>query len=213
MKKFNFWYLTLLLPFSLGLFVALYQEKFYTLEKSIFVFLRNLAPFCDIPFTILTEMGSAVGVIAITSLIFIISAFFKNRFFDFGLPIALTAIASRVINITLKNAIGRPRPDFMVLSASEASFPSGHAMNNMALYISVLLAALLIVSAPKWRNFLKITMVALPVIIGITRIYFGVHYISDVIAGWSLGALVAIVVNYFYFKIYNKIKDKKYAKT
>lgn len=209
MKRFNFWSLLLFIPFVLGLYVALFEEKFYVLEKTVFLAFRKLAPTCDIAFTLLTELGSAVGVITITSIIFIISLFFKKRFFDFGMPIAITAIVSRVINITLKNIIDRPRPDFRILSASEASFPSGHAMNNMALYISVLLAALLIVSAPKWRTVLKITMIAMPVIIGITRIYFGVHYVSDVFAGWALGALVAIVVNLVYFKILSKVKEKR----
>ena len=82
----------------------------------------------------------------------------------------------------------------------------------MALYIAILLVALIIVSAPKWRIVLKVSLIAVPLLIGITRIYFGVHYVSDVIAGWGLGAIVAIVTHYFYFKIYYSVKEKKNAK-
>ncbi|MEE0927677.1 MAG: phosphatase PAP2 family protein [Acutalibacteraceae bacterium] len=211
MKKFNYWSLLLLLPFVFGFSVALFEDNFYTVEKAVFDFLRNLAPAFDIPFRALTELGSAVGVILVTVIIFIVSAITKKYFFTFGLPVAITAIVSRVINITIKNTFMRPRPDFKVLEASESSFPSGHSQNNMALYIAILLVALLIVTLPKWRTVLKITLIALPLIIGITRIYFGVHYISDVIAGWGLGAFVAILTNFVYFKIYYALKEKKNA--
>jgi undecaprenyl-diphosphatase len=211
-KKFNFWSLLLLLPFALGFSVAVFEKNFYDIEKTVFSLLRNLSPACDIPFRAITELGSAVGVIAVTAIIFIISAVEKKHFFTFGLPVAITAIVSRIINITIKNTFMRPRPDFRVLEASESSFPSGHSQNNMALYIAVLLVALLIVTAPKWRTILKIGLIALPVIIGITRIYFGVHYISDVVAGWSMGAFVAILTNFVYFKVYYAIKEKKNAK-
>ncbi len=212
MKKLSFWYLLLLVPFFLGLCIAFFEESFYIAEKTVFSSLRVLAPAFDIPFTVLTELGSAVGVIAITVLIFIITLITKKHFLDFGLPVAVTTIVSRVINIVLKNIIDRPRPDFKVLEASEASFPSGHAQNNMALYISILLVALLIVTSIRWRTVLKISMVALPIIIGLTRIYFGVHYLSDVIAGWGMGAFVAVFTNYIYFKIYYSLKEKKNAK-
>ena len=170
--------------------------------------LRVLAPACDIPFRVITELGSAVGVIAITSIIFIASIF-KKRFFDFGLPVAVTVIVSRIINITIKELINRPRPDFKTLAASEASFPSGHSQNNMALYIAVLLVTLLILKAPKYIKISKIVFIALPIIIGITRIYFGVHYVTDVLAGWGLGAFIAITVHCIYFYFYNKRRKIK----
>ena len=129
------------------------------------------------------------------------------------MPVAVTSLVSRIVNITAKNIIDRPRPDFKVLEASETSFPSGHAQNNMAFYIAILLVALLIVTAPKWRIVLKISLIALPVLIGITRIYFGVHYVSDVLAGWGIGVLVAAITNYVYFKIYYSVKEKKNAKS
>ena len=207
MKKFSYWYLLFLLPFIAGLTVAL-SGGFYDAEKAVFDALRVLAPSANIPFMVLTELGSAVGVICVTVLIVIISAM-KKRFFDFGLPVAITVIISRIVNITIKEIIGRERPDFKTLAASEASFPSGHSQNNMALYIAILLVALLIVALPKWRITLKITLIALPIIIGITRIYFGVHYISDVVAGWGLGVLVAVVCHCVYFYFYKKILAKR----
>ena len=198
-KKYNFANLLCFITFFLGLYIALNDGIIYNFEKSVFAFLRNLAPAANIPMTILTELGSAVGVIAITVIIVIVSII-KKHFFDFGLPVALVAIISRIVIITLKGILDRPRPDFKVLEASESSFPSGHSQNNMALYLAILFAALLITNAPKIRITLKIVCIALPLIIGITRIYFGVHYISDVIAGWSMGVIVAYNISYVYFK-------------
>ena len=171
-----------------------------------------LAPLADIPSRAITELGSAVGVIAITAIILIVTIIKKEYFFTFGLPVAITTIVSRIINITIKNLIDRERPDFKVLNARESSFPTGHAQNNMALYIAILLVALLIDIAPTWKLILKTSLIALPVIIGITRIYFGVHYVSDVLAGFGIGALVAIVTHYIYFKIYYRVKEKNNAK-
>ena len=212
MKKFNFWSLLLIIPVALGAYIAAFETKFYDIEKAVFNALRTLAPAADIPARAITELGSAVGVISITTILLIVTIIKKEYFFTFGLPVTITTIVSRVINITAKNLIDRARPDFKVLEASESSFPSGHSQNNMALYIAVLLVALLIVTAPKWRTILKISLIALPLIIGITRIYFGVHYVSDVLAGWGIGALVAVLCHYAYFGIYYAVKDKKNAK-
>ena len=209
--KYNPWYLLLFLPFALGFLVALFEEHFYSLERAVFDILRTLAPWADIPMKVLTELGSAVGVISITVIILIVSAITKH-FFTVGLPVAVASLISRGVNILLKNLIDRARPEFKVFAAGESSFPSGHSQNNMGLYISLLLVLLLVVTAPKWRRVLKITLIALPVMIGITRLYFGVHYVSDVVSGWSMGALVATFTIWAYFKIYNIIKEKKNAK-
>lgn len=210
-EKYNPWYLLLIIPFALGFTVALLEERFYFAEKAVFDALRLMSPWADLPMKVLTELGSAVGVISMTVVILIASAITK-RFMTVGLPVAIASLLSRGVNILLKNIIDRPRPDFKVFAAGESSFPSGHAQNNMALYISLLLVLLLVVTAPKWRITLKITLIALPVIIGVTRLYFGVHYLSDVVAGWSMGALVATFAVWAYFKIYNHLKEKKNAK-
>ncbi len=208
LKKYNYYNLLFFIPFAFGLFVALNDGIIFSFESGIFYALRNLAPVADIPMRALTELGSAVGVIAITVLLVILSIIFKH-FFDFGLPVALVAVISRAINITLKNILMRERPEFKVLEASESSFPSGHSQNNMALYIAILIVLLLLVKCPKNRLALTIALITLPILIGITRLYFGVHYFTDVIAGWSMGVIVAYNVLYFYFKIYNgKVKKQ-----
>jgi undecaprenyl-diphosphatase len=210
MKKFSIWSVLLLLPFGMGLAVAL-TECISGFERSVFDLLRVLKPAHGL-LVAFTELGDTIGVVSVTALILLVTAITKKYFFTVGMPSAITVIISRIVNVILKNVINRERPEFKVIFADESSFPSGHSQNNMALYIALLICLLLIVSSVKWRVVLTVSLIALPVIIGITRIYLGVHYISDVIAGWSMGAFVAITVNYFYFKIYYRIKDKKDAK-
>lgn len=207
MKKFNFWWLLLLIPALLGGVVAFF-EPFPEFEKAVFDTLQKLPKSFDEPLKFITNLGGTIGVVSITVLIFVSSIFFK-KFFTVGLPVALTVIISRIVNIALKASMDRPRPEFRLFpNETETSFPSGHSQNNMALYIALLLVLLLIIKAPKPRIVLKVVLITLPLIIGITRLYFGVHYISDVIAGWSVGALLAIVVHYFYFKVLDGRKLK-----
>lgn len=207
-KKYNFLNLLFFVPFFLGFYIAINDGIIYTFEKSVFMLLRSVAPAADIPMRALTELGSAVGVISITVIIVIVSAI-RKHFLDIGLPIALVTIVSRIVNITVKGLMDRPRPDFKVLEASESSFPSGHSQNNMALYIAVLLVALMLANSKKVRLTVKVACIALPIIIGITRIYFGVHYLSDVISGWSLGVIVAYNVLYFYYRYLLNFNHKK----
>lgn len=211
MKKISPWWFLLLIPFFAGFLVAV-TEPISRFERAVFDLLQRLPNFFYRPMYLITEMGDAVGIIAITAVILIISAF-RKRFFLVGLPVAITVIISRIINITLKNIIDRARPEFKLLEAGESSFPSGHSQNNMALYIALLLTLLIVVKAPKLRVFLKVLLIAVPIIIGITRIYFGVHYISDVIAGWSMGALIAITVYMVYFKVMGERKKENANKS
>ena len=212
MKKFNFLWLLLLVPAFFGAAVAFF-EPFPKFEKAIFDTLQKLPSFFYNPMYYLTELGGTIGVVSVTLLIFVLSIIFK-RFFTIGLPVTLTVIISRIVNIGLKALIDRPRPDFRLFpNETETSFPSGHSQNNMALYIGLLLVLLLIINAPKLRAWLTVALIALPLIIGITRLYFGVHYISDVLAGWSVGALLAIVVHVVYFKVLNGRKPKNADKS
>lgn len=208
LKKYNYLNLLTIIPFGLGLYVALNDGIIYGFEKGVFDLLRHLAPAADIPFVVLTELGSAVGAISMAVLI-LIGSIFAKHFWDFGLPVALISAVSRGINMLAKTILDRPRPEFRVVEASNTSFPSGHAQNNMTLYIAILIAALLIVKAPKIRLAITITCIVLPFIIGITRLYFGVHYLSDVVAGWAIGFFVTYNLSFVYFKLLNKFVSKE----
>jgi membrane-associated phospholipid phosphatase len=114
----------------------------------------------------------------------------RRRAWPLALWVAVTMTAGGVLGALLKLLVGRHRPDLLdpVARASGYSFPSGHALNN-ALAASVFLLVLLPVF-PRRRAVLWAAAIVIPLITGLCRIGLGVHWTSDVVAGWLLGVAV-----------------------
>ena len=118
-----------------------------------------------------------------------------------GIPVACTAITSTVLNKTIKNIIKRARPDEMLLTASSYSFPSGHAMNNMAIYLMLAFCIMPYCKTKLQKGITLGVLLIFPIMMGISRIYFNVHYFSDVVCGWCLGAIIAICFSEIFKKV------------
>lgn len=99
------------------------------------------------------------------------------------------------ISEVIKALFGRDRPPliYRAVTSANASFPSGHAMLSTITYLT--LGALLAQVMPRRRQkvFVFTTAVILALIIGASRVYLGVHWLTDVLAGWSLGAAWAMI--------------------
>ena len=111
-----------------------------------------------------------------------------------GLLILASVIGGTVISTTLKSWFDRPRPDLTgAVEVFTASFPSGHATVSAVTYLTI--GVLLARRERRWppRILYVGGAVFLTVIIGFSRIYLGVHYPTDVIAGWSLGTAWALL--------------------
>ena len=106
-------------------------------------------------------------------------------------------VGALLLDPSLKTLVGRLRPvvHVPVASAPGNSFPSGHALGSMVVYGALLLVFLPVV-ASRWRKFLIALAVLIVLAIGVTRVALGVHYISDVIGGWLLGAMWVAVTAY-----------------
>lgn len=104
--------------------------------------------------------------------------------------VALLAViaADEALNLYLKTLFERSRPDLFVEIATlhSYSFPSGHAMAAASIY--GMIAAVAARLAPRWQMPLAVGTFALIVLIGLSRIYLGVHWVTDVLAGYAAGA-------------------------
>ncbi|GHJ55708.1 hypothetical protein Nm8I071_50150 [Nonomuraea sp. TT08I-71] len=101
----------------------------------------------------------------------------------------ITGVGGLILDPSLKALVGRLRPvvDVPVASAPGNSFPSGHALGSFVAYGALLLVFLPAV-APRWRKPAIAIAAVLVFLVGLTRIALGVHFVSDVLGGWLLGA-------------------------
>lgn len=95
----------------------------------------------------------------------------------------------QIISTLVKNIVERPRPDIVAPLALETSwsFPSGHAMMSMIAYLTFAAVLARSFKRPAPRLFLLGAALLLSLMIGASRLYIGVHWPSDVLAGWLLG--------------------------
>lgn len=107
------------------------------------------------------------------------------------LNLIILVILCTLINLIIKNIIGRERPDiaYRLVSESGFSFPSGHSMISTVIY-----GYLISIIDNKWCKYLLVLLILL---IGFSRIYLGVHYFSDIIGGYLYGIIVLILGNKF----------------
>ena len=116
-----------------------------------------------------------------------------------GLFAGIALGGSALLNIAAKHYFARTRPDFWLSLAPETSFsfPSGHAMGSMTL--AAVVAAL--AWNTRWRWPASIAAVAFALLVGLSRVYLGVHFPSDILAGWSAALAWTIGVHALVFGV------------
>ena len=139
---------------------------------------------------------TALGSFAILSLLVagVVLYLLLARMRGAAVLVAVSVLGGTVISTVLKAFYDRPRPDLVHLAREfSASFPSGHSMLSAVTYLT--LGALLARLAPTGplKVFALVVAVLLTLMIGTSRMYLGVHYPSDVMAGWCLGAAWALL--------------------
>ena len=111
-----------------------------------------------------------------------------------GVPVALAAVSSQVTEKIIKAIIQRPRPPYAdrLVEIGGWSFPSGHSTTSMAVFLMLIYIVRTQVRSPFAKNLLTVILAIPMICVGLSRIYLGVHYPSDVIGGWSLGVAMAM---------------------
>ena len=131
---------------------------------------------------VITNLGGAVMIVSITILVLLFS---KKKKMNLCVIANLAIIT--ISNQLLKRIIARPRPvEHRLIGESGYSFPSGHSMVSMAFYGLLIYYAYKNIKKVWVRNTVCILLATIIVLIGMSRIYLGVHYPSDVLAGFCI---------------------------
>lgn len=131
---------------------------------------------------VITHFHSTVGILVL-GLLFAFHLIRKKAWDWLGVLVVVVP-PGMLLNVALKHVFQRPRPSFdeSLLTLTSYSFPSGHVAGATVFY-GVFLAYLICIVRPwPWRAFLVCAAVALVALVGLSRIYLGVHYLSDVLA-------------------------------
>jgi undecaprenyl-diphosphatase len=141
----------------------------------------------------LTSLGSIVALVTMT---FVVSGYlFLARRYVAAWFMLAAVFGGIALNNLLKAAFARPRPDFIYHAARvfTSSFPSGHAELSAITYLTI--AVLLAQNQSSFKIGIYFIAVAslLTILIGVSRVYLGVHYPTDVLGGWCIGAAWALV--------------------
>ena len=139
---------------------------------------------------------TALGGTTVLTLIVTITAIalaIERRWLTLALALGATIGGSITVDLA-KTFVGRARPDVVphLVEVTSLSFPSGHSANSAIVYLTLATLLAQIILHRPLRRFVLAVAILLSLAIGCSRIYLGVHWPSDVIAGWSFGALWAL---------------------
>ncbi len=185
---------------------AVFYKELFGPDQRAFDFLeRFVGPGMNSVMNVITFLGSA-QFLTPANLVLIAFAFFIEKNKWLGIKVAAVALTSLLLMFSLKLYFGRPRPEIPLLEAAAGlSFPSGHAFMSFTFYG---LLAYFLYSEIK-RRWLRLTLVSISILlillIGISRIYLRVHYLSDVLAGMSVG-LIWLTISLF---VLNKLEKRQ----
>lgn len=145
---------------------------------------------------VMRDMTALGGVLVLTLLVTaVVGYLYLLRHRLLALYVALAISAGTLLNTLLKELIARPRPDIVPhgTEAALSSFPSGHTMMSTMVYLT--LGILLAMSSDDIRikRYFLFWSILLAVLVGISRLYLGVHWPTDIIGGWIGGGVWAFL--------------------
>lgn len=135
-----------------------------------------------------TALGGFTFLTLLVTLTVLALLFYRER--RQAIVLAATIIAAQLSADLLKGIYARPRPDLVPHGSYvySHSFPSGHSMLSAVVFLTMAAILSSLQERRSARVFILAVAVLLTVAVGISRVYLGVHWPSDVVAGWTLGA-------------------------
>ncbi|MFI1994423.1 phosphatase PAP2 family protein [Actinoplanes sp. NPDC020271] len=174
---------------ALLLLVRFHWTPLQDLDHSVAEGLNRQVAGSDTAVKVLQQISSFGGRVFMISLVTIVVAMLLiRRRQRLALYLIVTGAGALILDPSLKALVGRVRPvvESPVAHAPGNSFPSGHALGSMVVY-GMLALVLLPAVRRKWRPLFLGLIALIVALIGFSRIALGVHFLSDVLAGWLLG--------------------------
>lgn len=189
-----------LLPVVLFIILAITidSEIITRFEERVYIqTIRNMSPGLTCIMKGFTHIGDSVTVITICIVLLAIPEIRRTV----ALPVSMAVVLSTMVNTLLKHIFVRSRPDiFHLISETGYSFPSGHAMNNAALYTMLTLLIFRYIQTKSLKIILITICIAQPMLIGLSRVYLGVHYAGDILGGWMFGFALSMFIYFIWDK-------------
>ena len=130
--------------------------------------------------------------------VMIVTILFARKFKREALFLTLTMGTCGIVMAFIKTIFNRPRPTIhRLVELNSLSFPSGHSTSATILYLSIALISIKLMKKTTYTPILVATAGILFIVI--SRIYLGVHYPTDTIAGVSLGSVIVLIYNLVYY--------------
>lgn len=179
----------------------IHEQEAIAFDEPLLHLAHGLAtPGLDRFFVVLTEIGYLRGVVPFDiALVLLLPVLRRWRAAVFA---AVALAGSGLLNVGTKLAFARHRPSLWesITPESTYSFPSGHAMGSATLaWVLVLLAW-----RTRWRWPVVVVAASFVLLVGFSRVYLGVHYPSDILAGWAAASAWAVVSYLAVFRLHGR---------
>lgn len=191
-----------LIVLFLGVFIYIFKKEIINIDNIVYRYIveniRNDR--LTQVMKIITMFGSSIAIVLVSVLTLFFVKTSKMKFL-----VCVNPLLATIINQVLKFVVARKRPtEFFLIIEKGFSFPSGHSMVSVSLYGFIIYLIYTKIKSKK-KYILISVLVILTILIMFSRIYLGVHYLSDVIAG----CLISIAYLITYIKVINAYLERK----
>jgi undecaprenyl-diphosphatase len=169
---------------------GVFADRFVAIDDGVITWLHGYwGPAADQLMFFFTRLGE-FWVLAPICLVAGYALIRYGRWIDAG-GLVLACFGVGPLNLLLKSIFERARPDLFAgpIHLTSYSFPSGHAMDSIAVYGMLAFVGVRLIKARLWQAAIVLTAVLTVLLIGLSRVFFGVHYPTDVIGGYLAGAI------------------------
>jgi len=173
----------------LGLVLAVREGPLEVDEEWMSEVLEERGPWWDVPALLMNVLGGGVVGVVVVPLAIVIALILVRRPVGAAVFLLASAVSAAAVQV-IKSAVGRARPEEMLVMSDVGSFPSGHVANAATMVVA--LALILALERDRWWFWML--GAGYVIAMALSRTYLGVHWLTDTIGGALLGAGVAVVL-------------------